>query len=74
MNMLVAAALVGSLLGFTLLWAYGVVAALLGAQLGAISLAFLMCPVLALRRTKVERTRSAGFKLLSRDWSGEDRP
>ena len=74
MNMLLAAALVGSLLGFTLLWAHGVLAALLGAQLGAIALAFLMCPVLALRKTKVERTRNAGFKLLSRDLSGGDCP
>ncbi len=72
MNMLLAAALGGSLLGFTLLWAYGVLAALLGAQLGAISLAFLMCPILALRRTKVERKQSAGFKLVSRAWPGED--
>jgi hypothetical protein len=65
MNMLLAAALGGSLLGFTLLWAHGVLAALLGAQLGAISLAFLMCPILALRRTKVERKQSAGFRLIA---------
>ena len=72
MIMLLPATLVGALLGFSLLWPYGVLAALLGAQLGAISLAFLMCPVLALRRTKVERTRSAGFKLHSRAWTRED--
>jgi purine-cytosine permease-like protein len=73
MNMLLATALVGSLLGFTLLWPDGVLAALLGAQLGAIALAFLMSPVLALRRIKVERTPSAGFKLLSKVRSGENR-
>jgi hypothetical protein len=66
MIMLLAAALVGGLLGFTVLWPYGAVTAILGAQLGASSLAFLMCPVLALRRTKVERKQSARFKLVSR--------
>ncbi len=64
--MLLAAALVGGLLGFIVLWPYGAVTAILGAQLGASSLAFLMCPVLALRRTKVERKQSARFKLVSR--------
>jgi hypothetical protein len=66
MFVLLAAAFVGGLLGCTLLWPYGALTALLGAQLGASSLAFLMCPVLALRRDKVERTPSAGFKLVSR--------
>ena len=74
MIVLLPAALVDASFGFTLLWSSGVLAALLGAQLGAISLAFLMGPVLALRRTKVERTRSAGFKLLSRDLLGGDCP
>ena len=66
MNMLLAAVLVGSLLGFTLLWPYGAVTVSLGAELGASSLAFLICPVLALRRANVERKQSAGFKLVSR--------
>jgi hypothetical protein len=66
MIMLLAAALVGGLLGFTVLWPYGAVTAILGAQLGASSLAFLMCPVLALRRAKVERKQSARFKLVLR--------
>jgi len=66
MLVLLAAALLGGLLGFTVLWPYGAVTALLGAQLGASSLAFLICPVLALRRANVERKRSAGFKLASR--------
>jgi hypothetical protein len=63
MIVLLLTALLGALLGFTLLWPFGVLAALLGAQLGAISLAFLMCPILALRRIKVERKQSAGFRL-----------
>ena len=66
MIVLLAAALVGGLLGFTLLWPFGAVTAILGAQLGASSLAFLMCPALALRRANVERKHSAGFKLVSR--------
>ena len=66
MIVLLAAALVGGSLGFTLLWPYGAVTALLGAQLGASSMAFLMCPVLALQRGKVEWKHSAGFKLVSR--------
>ena len=66
MIVLLAAALLGGLLGFTVLWPYGAVTALLGAQLGASSLAFLICPVLALRRAKVQRKQSAGFKLVSR--------
>ena len=66
MIVLLAAALLGGLLGFTLLWPYGAVTALLGAQLGASSLAFLICPVLALRRANVGRKQSAGFKLVSR--------
>jgi hypothetical protein len=63
MIVLLLTALLGALLGFTLLWPFGVLAALLGSQLGAISLAFLMCPILALRRIKVERKQSAGFRL-----------
>ena len=66
MIVLLAAALAGGLLGLTLLWPYGAVTAILGAQLGASSLAFLIYPVLALRRAKVERKQSAGFKLVSR--------
>jgi hypothetical protein len=66
MFVLLAAASLGGLLGFTLLWPYGAVTALLVAQLGASSLTFLICPVLALRRAKVQRKQSAGFKLVSR--------
>ncbi len=66
MIVLLVAALVGGLLGFTVLWPYGAVTAILGAQLGASSLAFLICPVFALRRAKVQRKPSAGFKLVSR--------
>ena len=66
MKVLFLAALAGGLLGFTACWPYGALTALLGAQLGAASLAFLACPVLALRRPKVERTLSAGFSLPAR--------
>jgi hypothetical protein len=69
MIVLLAAAFVGGLLGFTVLWPYGAVTALLGAQLGASSLAFLICPVLALRRASVERKQCAGIKLASRAWT-----
>ncbi len=62
MIVLLPAALVGALLGFTLLSPSGVLAAVLGAQLGAISLGFLTCPILALRRIKVERKQSARFR------------
>ena len=72
MIVLLPAALVGALLGFALLRPSGALAALLGAQLGAISLAFLMSPVLALRTTKVKRMRSAGFKLHARAWTRQD--
>ena len=74
MKVLFAAALVGSLAGFALFWSHGALTALLGAHLGACSLAFLMCPVLALRKAKVERRQSAGFKLVSQAWPGEDCP
>jgi hypothetical protein len=66
MIVLLAAALLGGLLGFTVLWPYRAVTALLGAQLGASTLAFLICPVLALRRANGERKQSAGFKLVSK--------
>ena len=66
MIVLLAAALLGGLLGFTVHRPYGAPTALLGAQLGASSLAFLICPTLALQRVKVECKQSAGFKLLSR--------
>jgi hypothetical protein len=62
MIVLLAAALLGGLLGFTVLWPYGAVTALLGAS----TLAFLICPVLALRRANGERKQSAGFKLVSK--------
>ena len=74
MKVLFAAALVGSLVGFALFWSHGALTALLGAHLGACSLAFLMCPLLALRKAKVERRPSAGFKLVSQAWPGEDCP
>ncbi len=74
MKLLFAAALIGSLLGFALFWSHGALTALLGAHLGACSLAFLMCPVLALRRARVERRQSAGFDLVKRAWPREHCP
>jgi hypothetical protein len=66
LKVLFAAALIGATIGFALFWPYEALTALLGAQLGACALAFLICPVLALRRSRVERKQSAGFKLISR--------
>jgi hypothetical protein len=63
MKTLFSAALAGGLLGFALFWPNGAFEALLGAQLGAISLPFLVCPALALRRAKVEREQNARFRL-----------
>jgi hypothetical protein len=58
LKVLFAAALIGATLGFALFWPYEALTALLGAQLGACAL--------ALRRSRVERKQSAGFKLISR--------
>ncbi len=74
MKVLLAAALFGGLLGFALFWPHGALTGLLGALLGASALAFLMSPVLALRRAKVERKQSTGFKFVPRALTGEDRP
>jgi hypothetical protein len=62
MKTLLAAALVGGLLGFALFWPNGAIEALLGAQLGAISSAFLIWPSLVLRRAKGGPKHSTRFK------------
>src|ERR671912_37430 len=46
------------------------VTALLGAQLGASAMAFLIGPVLTLRKAKMECKQSAEFKLVSRAPTG----
>ena len=66
MIVLLAAALVGGLVSFAVLWPYGILTALVGAQLGATFLAFLVCPVLASRGSKAERKQSAALKLVLR--------
>ena len=62
---LMAAALVGGLGGFTMLWSYGALAAFIGAQLGATVLAVTAGLLLASRRGKVEQKQSAPYRLVS---------
>ncbi len=66
MIVLLVAALIGGLVSFAVLLPYGALTALLGAQLGATLLAFLVCPALAFQRPKAEPKQSAAFKLVSR--------
>lgn len=65
MIVLLAAALVGGLGSFVVLWPYGALAALLGAQFGATFLALMAGLLLALRRAKAERKQGAAFSLVS---------
>ena len=58
MIVLLLAALVGGLVSFALLLPYGALTALLGAQLGASLLGFLVCPALAFQRPKGSRSRA----------------
>ncbi len=66
MILLLDAALVGGVVSFAVLWRYGALAALLGAQLGATFLAFTAGLLLALLSAKAEPKQSAAFRL-SRD-------
>jgi hypothetical protein len=61
MIVLMAAALVGGVGSFVVLWPYGA----LGAQFGATSLALMAGLLLASRRAKVEQNQSAAFSLAS---------
>lgn len=65
MIVLLAAALVGGLGSFVVLWPYGALAALLGAQLGGTFLALVAGLLLASRRAKAERKQGAAFSLVS---------
>jgi hypothetical protein len=63
MNVLLAAALVGGVMSFAVLWSYEALAALLGAQLGATSLALTAGLPLTLLGVKAEPKQSAAFRL-----------
>ena len=63
MIVLLAAALVGGLVSFVVLWPYGILTALIGAQLGATLLALTAGLLLALLRAKAEPKQSAAFRL-----------
>ncbi len=65
MIVLLAAALVGGLGSFVVLWPFGALAAFLGAQLGGTFLALMAGLLLAWRRAKAERKQSAAFSLVS---------
>ncbi len=51
------AALLGGLFGFALLWPYGALMALVGAQLGATFVVFMTGLLIAFQRAKAERTQ-----------------
>ncbi len=63
MIVLLAAALVGGVVSFAVLWPHGALAALLGAQLGATFLALTAGLLLAMLRTKAEPKQSEAFRL-----------
>ncbi len=63
MIVLMAAALLGGSMSFTVLWPYGALAALLGAQLGATFLALTAGLLLALLRSKAQLRQSAVVRL-----------
>ena len=63
MIVLLAAALAGGLMSFAVLWPYGALAALLGAQLGATFLALTAGLFLALLRAKAELKQGSSFRL-----------
>ena len=65
MIVLMAAALVGGVGSFVVLWPYGAFAALLGAQVGATSLALMAGLLLASRRAKMEQNQSSALSLAS---------
>jgi hypothetical protein len=63
MIVLLAAALVSGVVSFGVLWPYGALAALLGAQLGATFFALTAGLLLALLGAKTEPKQSAAFRL-----------
>jgi hypothetical protein len=64
MTVLSAAALVGGLFSFAVLWPYGALTALLGAQLGATFVMFIASLLIAFQRAKVERTQERRVEAL----------
>jgi hypothetical protein len=64
MILLLAAALGGGVVSFTVLWPYGALIALVGAQLGATFWMFMASLLLALQRAKVERTQERRVQTL----------
>jgi hypothetical protein len=64
MILLLAAALGGGVVSFTVLWPHGALIALAGAQLGATILMFMASLLLALRRAKVERMQERRVQTL----------
>ena len=64
MIVLLAAALLGGLFGFAVLWPYGVLVALVGAQLGATFVMFMAGLLIAFQRAKAERTQERRVEAL----------
>ena len=64
--LLVAGAFVGELITLAVLWPYGALVALVGAQLGATALVLMAGALLAAQRAKVGRKQGAAFRLPSR--------
>ena len=64
MIVLSAAALIGGLFSFAVLWPYGALVALTGAQLGATFVMFMAGLLTAFRRAKTERTQERRVEVL----------
>jgi hypothetical protein len=63
MIMLLATSLTGGLFSFAVLWPYGALTALLGAQLGATLLTITAGLLLASQKVKTDRKQSAAYRL-----------
>ena len=64
MIVLLAAALVGGVVSFAVLWPYGALSALLGAQLGATFVMFMAGLLIAFQRAKAERAQERRVEAL----------
>ena len=64
MIVLSAAALLGGLFSFAVLWTYGALIALVGAQLGATFVMFIVGLLTAFQRAKAERTQERRVEAL----------
>ena len=64
MIVLATAALLGGLLSFAVLWPYGALIALIGAQLGATCVMFMAGLLIASQRAKAERTQERRVEAL----------